>query len=82
MLFSLTGACREVYYINFVRTHAPKQCKRHKRDQRDFQLTGSALGHFSSAQGTRLLGNVLCQRTAGRVCSKMKLSYTIRQGNS
>ena len=63
MLFSLTGACREVYYINFVRTHAPKQCKRHKRDQRDFQLTGSALGHFSSAQGTRLLGNVLCQRT-------------------
>ena len=24
----LTGPRREVYYINFVRTHAPKQCKR------------------------------------------------------
>ena len=30
MLFSLTGPRREVYYINFVRTHAPK---RHKREQ-------------------------------------------------
>ena len=32
----LTGPRREVYYINFVRTHAPKQCKRHKREQRHF----------------------------------------------
>ena len=39
MLFSLTGPCREIYYINFVRTHAPKQ---YKREQCHFYLTGSA----------------------------------------
>ena len=33
---TLTGPHREVYYINVVRTHAPKQCKRHKREQRHF----------------------------------------------
>ena len=36
MPFSLTGPRRDVYYWNFVRTHAPKQCKGHKREQRHF----------------------------------------------
>ena len=36
MPFSLTGPRRDFYYWNFVRTHVPKQCKRHKREQRHF----------------------------------------------
>ena len=34
--FSLTGPCGEVYCLNFVRAHTPKQCKRHKHEQRHF----------------------------------------------
>ena len=36
MLFSLTGPRRDIYYLNFVRAHTPKQGKRHKREQRHF----------------------------------------------
>ena len=34
--FSLTGPRGEVYCLNFVRAHTPKQCKCHKREQRHF----------------------------------------------
>ena len=36
MPLSLTGLRRDVYYLNFVRTHAPKQCKRYTREQCHF----------------------------------------------
>ena len=42
MPFSLSWPHRDVYCLNFVRAHVPKQCKRHKREQCHFQLTRSA----------------------------------------
>ena len=52
-----TPSAMRLLYLYFIRTHAPKQCKRHKHEQRHFFFTRSAsvcTRRSFSASGIRL----------------------------